>query len=203
MLSQCQFLNNCCIPLVMSSRFLIYPVDTRHWTCGGWCIIFFYTSIHTLFYYFVYIFTFSVNLYYRNIYAIAMYYCILQAMYDPSLINYCLILSIDSVGYSVTYTDLPANMTRLPNAWLMLAQRPRRWANNSPALGQCLVFAGSYHLAYVTRYHISPTVGQCWSLRYLINNYWSILHLHQDQFMLCIEDCVKLNQNWFSVTTLA
>ena len=41
-----------------------------------------------------------------------------------------------------TFSVAP-NMTRQPNTGLMLAQRPRRWANISPALGQCLMFAGA------------------------------------------------------------
>ena len=36
--------------------------------------------------------------------------------------------------------SLASNTTRQPNIGLMLAQRRRRWANNSLALGQRLVF---------------------------------------------------------------
>ena len=36
--------------------------------------------------------------------------------------------------------SVASNTTWKPNTWLMLAQRRRRWANNSPALGQRLVF---------------------------------------------------------------
>ena len=51
---------------------------------------------------------------------------------------------IDFILFSITWLSLhiPANTTRWPNAGLMLAQRRRRWANISPALGQRVVFAG-------------------------------------------------------------
>ena len=39
-------------------------------------------------------------------------------------------------------TTTPANTRRWPNAGLLLAHRLRRWTNNSPALGQRIVFAG-------------------------------------------------------------
>ena len=37
---------------------------------------------------------------------------------------------------------IPTSTTDFPNAGLMLAQRRRRWANISPALGQRVVFDG-------------------------------------------------------------
>ena len=41
---------------------------------------------------------------------------------------------------------LPANTSRWPYIGMMLAQRRRRWANISPALGKRLVFVG--HVLY-------------------------------------------------------
>ena len=38
---------------------------------------------------------------------------------------------------------LPANTRRCPTAGLMLVHRRRCWSNIKPALGQCLLFAGS------------------------------------------------------------
>ena len=40
---------------------------------------------------------------------------------------------------------IPANTRHWTNAGLMLAQRRRRWDNISPALVQCLVFAGMFN----------------------------------------------------------
>ena len=42
-------------------------------------------------------------------------------------------------------THIPANMARSLNVGLLLGQRRRRWTNNEPALGQCLVLTGMHH----------------------------------------------------------
>ena len=47
---------------------------------------------------------------------------------------------------------LPANMTHSPDAGTMLCQRRRRWPNNVPALGDCLLFATSWELKAVLLY---------------------------------------------------
>ena len=46
----------------------------------------------------------------------------------------------------------PANMTNLPNVWLMLGQRRRRWSNIGQTLGKFVVVAG-----------YSPTFRRGWS----------------------------------------
>ena len=46
------------------------------------------------------------------------------------------------VNLAMVQSRIPTNTIRWPNAGLMLAQRRRRWANISPALGQRVVFAG-------------------------------------------------------------
>ena len=38
--------------------------------------------------------------------------------------------------------NIPADTTHWPNVGSLLGQRRRRWANNYPTLGQCLVFSG-------------------------------------------------------------
>ena len=43
---------------------------------------------------------------------------------------------------------LVANKRRSPSAGTMLGHRQRRWNNTAPALGECVVFAGSPRLTF-------------------------------------------------------
>ena len=54
------------------------------------------------------------------------------------------LMSVDVRFWLIKTILFPANTRHWPNAGSMLAHRLRRWSNIDPALGQCLVFAGSW-----------------------------------------------------------
>ena len=77
---------------------------------------------------------------------------------DTDHVYYQVIMQIARAIFQILYETfrwetIPANTRRWPNVWLMLGQRRRRWARNSPPLGQRLVFLRRWP-------NITPTLGQ-------------------------------------------
>ena len=67
----------------------------------------------------------------------------------------------------------PASTRHWTNAGLMLGQRHRRWANSSPALVQCLVFAGTALSQAVT--HSGEGPKQRWDIEHVLVQCWPIV----------------------------